>query len=336
MKKRAMQKLNPKFLMQGIRDVLETKRRYGLYATSTLPELLDLEGEAFVRAAYYTVLRRRVDPTGLACYTPKATSRLARLYLVLRLYCSWERGLIRSGLCASLRRLGTTLSHRLRPPHRGSIPENFYYEFENCYRYDFDTILAQLEKRYASKAESARALGKQALDLGCGRGEGVAFLNAVGFQAIGVDSNRTAVEYARQQGLDVRHDDLFRYLRHTPNASLAALTAFHVIEHLSFKQLWKLVEEARRTLMPGGFLLLETPNTRNLLVSSGDFYRDPTHCSHIFPDTLQFLMNYSGFDGTVCFFSEDQRPVPYQDFKFQNFDEYLHVSRDMAWMGNKR
>lgn len=336
MKKRATQPFNPKFLMQGIRDVIETKRKYGLYATSTLPELLDLEGEAFVQAAYYKILRRPVDPAGLASYTPKATSRLARLYLVLRLYCSWERGLIGSGLRTSIRRLGMALSHRLQPPYKGNIPESFYYAFENCYRYDFDTILGQLEKRYGSRAEKARTIGKQALDLGCGRGEGVAFLKAAGFQAIGVDSNRTAVEHARQQGLDVRHDDLFRYLRRTPNASLAALTAFHVIEHLSFEQLWKLVEEARRTLAPGGFLLFETPNTRNLLVSSGDFYRDPTHCSHIFPDTLHFLMDYAGFDGTVYFFTEEQQPVSYRDFTFQEFDEYLRVSRDMAWVGNKR
>ena len=48
-------------------------------------------------------------------------------------------------------------------------------------------------------------------------------------------------------------------------------------------------------LMPGGLLILETPNPENLVVGTSHFYLDPTHQRPIPPELLSFLPEYYGF-----------------------------------------
>jgi O-antigen chain-terminating methyltransferase len=74
------------------------------------------------------------------------------------------------------------------------------------------------------------------------------------------------------------------------------ISAFHLVEHLAFDDLVRLLDQAVRVLRPGGILLLETPNPNNLLVSSGHFYLDPTHVKPLPPDLLEFLVASRGFE----------------------------------------
>ena len=47
--------------------------------------------------------------------------------------------------------------------------------------------------------------------------------------------------------------------------------------------------------MPGGIILLETPNPSNLRVSGLSFYLDPTHRRPLHPDFLRFAIERAGF-----------------------------------------
>jgi O-antigen chain-terminating methyltransferase len=77
--------------------------------------------------------------------------------------------------------------------------------------------------------------------------------------------------------------------------SLGAVTAFHIIEHLSFGTLVALLDEALRVLAPGGVLLFETPNPANLQVGSRYFYFDPTHRNPLPSETMTMLAEARGF-----------------------------------------
>jgi O-antigen chain-terminating methyltransferase len=132
------------------------------------------------------------------------------------------------------------------------------------------------------------------LDLGCGRGEWLELLAEQGWHARGLDSNRVMVEECRQRGLAVSEGDVLAHLRSLPDASLGAVTAFHVLEHLPLEVLLRFLDETARVLRPGGIAIFETPNPENLVVGGCDFYRDPTHQRPLHPDTVQFLVEQRG------------------------------------------
>lgn len=133
-------------------------------------------------------------------------------------------------------------------------------------------------------------------DLGCGRGEWLNLLKEWGLEGVGVDQNALNVEALRADGVNAVCDDAVDWLRRQPDASLAALTAFHLVEHLPFGSLLQLLDQARRVLAPGGRVVIETPNPENLLVATRSFWLDPTHLRPLPPSLIQFVVVYSGFE----------------------------------------
>jgi O-antigen chain-terminating methyltransferase len=83
--------------------------------------------------------------------------------------------------------------------------------------------------------------------------------------------------------------DAIAYLQNQPDNSLGAITGFHIVEHLPFRVLIELLDQAHRTLMPGGAILFETPNPECLIVGACNFYYDPTHQNPLPPELMRFL-----------------------------------------------
>ena len=133
------------------------------------------------------------------------------------------------------------------------------------------------------------------LDLGCGRGEWLALLAERGIPAVGVDHNPAMLEAARAAGHQVVESDLLDYLHAAAPASYGAVTAFQVAEHLPLPSLLELFAAARRVLMPGGLLLLETPNPENLQVAAFTFWQDPTHQRPLPPPLLAYTAAHFGY-----------------------------------------
>ena len=133
------------------------------------------------------------------------------------------------------------------------------------------------------------------LDVGCGRGEWLQVLKEAGAQARGIDQNRILVEHCRDMSLDVVEGDALDYLGSLPDEALEAITAFHFVEHVPLEALVRFLDEAGRTLKPGGLFILETPNPENLLVGSCNFYLDPTHQNPIPVQTMTLLLEARGF-----------------------------------------
>jgi SAM-dependent methyltransferase len=165
-----------------------------------------------------------------------------------------------------------------------------YLGFENRFRGPEAVIRERLQHHVSRLQESYPVL-----DLGCGRGELLALLAEAGVPASGVDSDRAMAEAARQRGLTVTTGDLFEVLEAIEPASLGALTAFHVIEHMDLASQVRLVRSARTALRPGGVLILETPSPLSLVAGSINFLRDPTHVRPLHPDTLAYIVESEGF-----------------------------------------
>ncbi len=172
----------------------------------------------------------------------------------------------------------------------------FYRAFEEKYRGSRDIIKSRLRVYFPFVQVLLKAYpAGKALDVGCGRGEWLELLGELGFDAVGVDLDNSMLEACRDRNLKVETADAVTFMQGLPESSLCVVSGFHIAEHLPFDLLLQLVQQAFRVLLPGGLLILETPNPENICVGSNSFYLDPTHQRPIPPELLSFLPEYCGF-----------------------------------------
>ena len=132
------------------------------------------------------------------------------------------------------------------------------------------------------------------LELGCGRGDTLRWLQQWGWVIEGVDFDQAAVANAKAKGLPVRQGDLFSY--EYPEGSFDVVFSSHVIEHVPDPI--SVVAECYRILAPGGCCIAVTPNAESF--GHGWFNSDwrglePPRHLHIF--TLQSLTKLAGSAG---------------------------------------
>lgn len=176
----------------------------------------------------------------------------------------------------------------------GSRMDALYFALEQRFRGTREDIRARLGY-YLPMLRDALGTNGSVVDLGCGRGEWLELLHDQGLSATGVDSSDAMVAVCQQRGLNAVHGDAIAFLRALPDDSQAAVSGFHVIEHIGIDALIALLDEARRVLRPGGLLILETPNPENVTVGSCSFWIDPSHRQPIPPVLAQFLAEARGF-----------------------------------------
>jgi SAM-dependent methyltransferase len=177
-------------------------------------------------------------------------------------------------------------------------------------QHKLDALYAELEDKFRGSHEEIKqrfrtylpqinsldiARDMPIVDLGSGRGEWLELLKEEGYTARGVDSNRVLLDRCRARGLDVVESDALQYLLGLPDNSLAAITGFHIIEHLEIGVLMQLLDETVRVVHPGGLVIFETPNPENVLVGSNYFYFDPTHRNPLPSLLMKFLLESRGF-----------------------------------------
>ncbi len=217
------------------------------------------------------------------------------------------------------------------------VIDAYYVAFENAARGSLEEIRAKLSV-YDDWIEAFGEGGGTLLDIGCGRGEWLTMLAERGIAACGIDTNRVMVDLCRAQGLEAQAADALGWLRAQPDASLGAVSAFHVIEHLPFDYLFAMVAEIRRVLAPGGRVLFETPNPENVLVGSHTFFHDFSHRNPVTPTAISFLLSYHGF-GDIDLIRSSPYPaearVPGDDPLTERVNGHLCGPQDFAVVAQK-
>ncbi|MDQ7733684.1 glycosyltransferase [Halomonas sp. SpR1] len=173
---------------------------------------------------------------------------------------------------------------------------DFYTRFTNHFRGEKDAIKDRLTV-YVPLLAPIMARYPEALvvDLGSGRGEWLELMQENGWPAKGIDTNESMAKACNESGLHVEVNDALTALQQTKTNTLAAVTGFHIAEHIPFDSLVTLIQEVHRALVPGGVLILETPNPENLTVGLWSFYLDPTHLHPLPPPLLHFVATDSGY-----------------------------------------
>ena len=174
------------------------------------------------------------------------------------------------------------------------IDDGLYVALENHFRGSRD-LVAERQREYIDSLPDTISAETPLVDLGCGRGEWLSVLRDLKIPALGIDSNTVCAEECREMGLAFEQKDLLHFLEARADQSVGAFTMFQVLEHLPFPVLVEVLRHIRRTLVPGGLLIAEVPNAKNLRVASGTFWIDPTHQRPLFPELLLFLATEVGF-----------------------------------------
>lgn len=187
------------------------------------------------------------------------------------------------------------------------ISDEFYVAIENHFR-GTRALVAERQENYLPLLPQVISSTAPLIDLGCGRGEWLQVLSSRGVPAMGVDANSVCIAECLEQGLAVEQVDLLTFLRDRPDSSVGSYTLFQVLEHLPFGELVEAVREMRRTLVPGGRLIAEVPNAKNLRVAAGTFWIDPTHQRPLYPDLLTFLASEVGFTQVEGVYANDSSP----------------------------
>lgn len=174
--------------------------------------------------------------------------------------------------------------------------DGFYTQFEDKHRGSRELIKSRLNV-YLPFLIILKELYPQgvAVDLGCGRGEWLELVASSGFTVQGVDLDSGMVDLCQSLGLPAVQADALEYLKSQADGTKSVISAFHVVEHLSFEHMMELVQQALRVLQPGGLLILETPNPENISVATNSFYFDPTHVKPIPPPLLAFVAEFASF-----------------------------------------
>jgi SAM-dependent methyltransferase len=176
-----------------------------------------------------------------------------------------------------------------------NLLEQAYARFEDRFRGSREDIVKRLEAyEPLLTLISAGHESPEAIDCGCGRGEWLEVLSQRGWNARGIDTNRSMLAAAQQRGLNVERGEATAYLSALPAASVPLVSAFHLVEHLPTEGLLTFLYQALRVLSPDGVLVLETPNPENLLVATCNFHLDPTHRQPIPPALLSFFAEDNG------------------------------------------
>ncbi|GGK47121.1 methyltransferase domain-containing protein [Salinarimonas ramus] len=213
------------------------------------------------------------------------------------------------------------------------VDDVLYLAFEDRFRGSRREIVDR-QRRYLPLLRSLDPVRDAGivLDVGCGRGEWLTLLGDAGIRARGIDMNAVMVEETKAAGGDAICGDALAYLREAQPGSYAAITAFHVVEHLDFALLVEFLASCKRALAPGGAILFETPNPENLVVGACTFHLDPTHLKPLPPALLAFLVEAGGFERTRVIRTVDDLDlsVPEGGFHPSDVGDWFRVPPDYA------
>jgi O-antigen chain-terminating methyltransferase len=217
-----------------------------------------------------------------------------------------------------------------------SDQNSFYKSFEDQHRGSRDLIKSRLSV-YVPFIKKVQSIYPEALalDLGCGRGEWLELLQDNQLSASGIDQDDGMLSACRSRGLNVQTGDAIAHLKSLPNDSLSVISGFHIAEHLSLDDLQTLIKESLRILKPAGLLILEAPNTENLVVGTSSFYLDPTHQRPLPSALLSFLARHFGFARAKVLGVQESIPLREEHGPTSLFAVLSGVSPDYAVVAQK-
>ena len=155
------------------------------------------------------------------------------------------------------------------------------------------------------------------LELGCGYGSMVYYLNKNGYSdVIGIDISEEQVKGAEKLGINnIIKADSYEFLKQQKGNTFDIIIAFDLIEHYTKESLFSLIEEVNRTLKHGGLFISHQPNLNSPFAGS-ILYGDITHETGFTSTSISQLLKTSGFKTIKCY---EDSPIAHGFTSFLRF-----------------
>ena len=108
--------------------------------------------------------------------------------------------------------------------------------------------------------------GKTFLDIGCGSGKFVKFLQSKGFDAYGIEPSHALFESFLQQDPSFFKGDVLDFSLSNPGRKFDVIIVSDVLEHVEDPA--RFFEKINQLLSPGGLLFISTPDTNSFLAKA--------------------------------------------------------------------
>ncbi len=164
-------------------------------------------------------------------------------------------------------------------------------------------IFATLYSDILAVLEQQGLTPKQLIDVGCGTGELIDFMNQRGWESVGLELAVDSEEIYGKKGLKVYNLGIEEFLSERPECgcSFSAVTLLNVLEHVPNPV--ELLISAKKLLKKSGVLIINVPNDFNdLQLSAQEINKKepwwitvPDHINYFSFDTLGALLNNAGF-----------------------------------------
>ena len=150
----------------------------------------------------------------------------------------------------------------------------------------------QFKIKESSIEKTKISTGKKVLDVGCGTGNFVSYLNLHGWDAEGVETDEKAREIAKVSNIKVHKN-----LNVVGSNKYDVITMWHVLEHIY--NLNDYMQKLRGLLKKDGLLVIAVPNSNsydaNIYKENWYAYDAPIHVSHFRKSNMKILAEKNNF-----------------------------------------
>jgi SAM-dependent methyltransferase len=183
-------------------------------------------------------------------------------------------------------------------------PDYGYQDYAQGMRQkDWQAIQAH-QRRYVPRFQGCRRV----LDLGSGEGLFLALLAEAGIPAEGVDRDPGLVQEAQKRGLKATVQDGADFCLKNPGA-FDGIFCSHLIEHMPFPDVARLIHAAAGALAPAGRLLVVFPNPESIRMQCFGFWKDPEHVRFYHADLIRSVCEKAGLSGQIILPQAAEPPI---------------------------
>jgi glycosyltransferase involved in cell wall biosynthesis/2-polyprenyl-3-methyl-5-hydroxy-6-metoxy-1,4-benzoquinol methylase/predicted nucleic acid-binding Zn-ribbon protein len=194
----------------------------------------------------------------------------------------------------------------------------FYSYFAEIWSGDAEnTILQQHYESYLPHLP--RNSSYPFLDIGCGAGEFLKFMQGHDIKTVGIDLNETEIARCHGHGLRAHQAEAIDFLK-SYDGQFSGISLLQVIEHIPQERYIELLTLAKEKILENGILIIETINLVHPLAFNV-FFSDPTHIRPVPANYLTFMIQWCGFDSADILYLY---PIPILQSTISDLQMHYH------------